>query len=87
MVDLRKAFDLVNHELLLKKLQLCGLDLNTLNWFYSYLNRRYQKVYINGKLSEPLKIHSGVPQGSILGLALFLLFINDLYPWTSRTTY
>ena len=74
MVDLRKAFDLVNHELLLKKLELYGLDLNTLN----YLNGWYQKACINGKLSESLEIHSGVPQGSILGPALFLLFINDL---------
>ena len=53
-----------DHELLLKKLQIYGLNSNSLKWFESYLSGRYQKVCVDGKLSEPLGIQSGVPQGS-----------------------
>ena len=56
---------------LLKKLQVYGLNTNSLKWFQSYLSGMYQKVCVDGKLSEPLGIHSGVPQGSILGPAFF----------------
>ena len=77
MIDLRKAFDVVDHKLLLKKLRVYGLNTNSLEWFQSYLSRRYQKVCVDGKLSVPLGIHSSVLQASILGPALFLLFIND----------
>ena len=66
MIDLHKAFDIVDHKLLLKKLQVYGLNTNSLKWFQSYLSRRYQKVCVNGKLSEPLSIHYGVLQGSII---------------------
>ena len=78
MIDLSKAFDVVDHKLLLKNLQVYGLNTNSLKWFQSYLSGRYQKVCVDGKLSEALGIHSSVPQGSILGPALFLLFINNL---------
>ena len=60
MINLRKAFDVVNHNLLLKKLQVYGLNTNSLKWFQSYLSGGYQKVCVDGKLSEPLVIHSGV---------------------------
>ena len=78
MIDVRKAFDVVDHKLLLKKLQVYGLNTISLKWFQSYLSGGYQKVFVDGKLSAPRVIHSGVLQGSILGRALFLLFINDL---------
>ena len=73
MIDPRKAFDVVDHKLLLKKPHVYGLNNNSLKWFQSYLSGRYQKVCVNGKLSEPLGVHSGVSsQESILGPALFL---------------
>ena len=58
LIDLRKAFNVVDHKLLLKKLQVYGLNTNSLEWFQSYLSGRYQKVCVDSKLSEPLGIHS-----------------------------
>ena len=77
-LDLSKAFDLVNHSLLLQKLKLYKCDSHTLAWFHSYLSNRVQKVSINNALSNAQVISSGVPQGSILGPLLFLLYVNDL---------
>ena len=54
MIDLRKAFDVVDHKLLLKKLQVHGLNTNSLKWFQNYLSGSYQKVCVDGKLSVPL---------------------------------
>ena len=78
MVDFRKAFDLVDHNLLLQKLRLYKCDENSLQWFNSYLSNRTQMVSINYKVSSSESIKFGVPQGSILGPLMFLIFINDL---------
>ena len=77
-LDLKKAFDTVNHEILLSKLNNYGIHGISYNWFKSYLDNRTQKCSINGSLSKTCSLSCGVPQGTILGPLLFLLYINDL---------
>ena len=78
-LDLKKAFDVVPHSILLKKLEKLGITGTALAWFESYLSNRTQKVDINGHLSETALLDAlSVFQGTSLGPILFLCFINDL---------
>ena len=77
-LDLQKAFDTVNHDILIYKLATYGIRGTTLNWFRNYLTNHKQFTIVNDTKSDVLDITCRVPQGSVLGPLLFLVYVNDI---------
>ena len=77
-IDVKKAFDSIDHKIILSKLVNYGVEHDALKWFDSYFSDRHQKCLVNGKLSDALAVTCGVPQRSLIGPLLFLIYINDL---------
>ena len=78
-LDLKKAFDTVNHKILLSKLEYYGIRRKAKDWFNSFIYNRQQFTSIDGQNSEFNKISHGIPQGSVLGPLLLTIFINNLH--------
>lgn len=86
LLDLKKAFDTVNHEILLHKLQMYGFKTKALNFMGDYLTNRTQRCQLEGLLLDQREVRCGIPQGSILGPLLFIIYINVLPNCLKSTT-
>ena len=78
LIDLQKAFDTIDHDIFLKKLQCLGFSETAIAWYRSYLTNRYLTVNVEDSFSEQAHLACGVPQGSILGPLIFLMYVNDM---------
>ena len=78
-IDFSRAFDSIDHAILIKKLELYGFDENSLKFMVSYMSNRVQQTTVNGHMSSPAKVTYGTAQGSILGPLIFILYVNDVF--------
>ena len=86
-LDVSKAFDILDHNVLLSKLDYYGIKDTALDWFKSYLTNRTQYVGCNGISSSIRNIETGVPQGSILGPLLFIIYMNDIHTVSNNLNF